>query len=58
MINSKRKASSKTEQGLLKTAILVMSLLIISSLSFAQKENKALQITGEAIFPSVQKSGD
>lgn len=56
MINSKRKASSKMEQGLLKTVFLVMNLLIISSLSFAQKGNKALQITGEAIIPSAQKS--
>lgn len=34
-----------------------MNLLIISSLSFAQEKYIAVQISGEAIFPSVQKSG-
>ncbi len=56
MFNSKRQAFSRMEQGLLKKVFLVMNLLIISSLSFAQKGNKALQITGEAIIPSAQKS--
>ncbi|MCC7378200.1 MAG: hypothetical protein IT255_02445 [Chitinophagaceae bacterium] len=56
MINSKWKVSSKVEKCILITVFLVMNLLINSSLSFAQKGCKALQITGEAIFPSAQKS--
>lgn len=44
------------EQRILVMAFLVINLLIISLPSFAQKGSKALQITGEAIIPSAQKS--
>ena len=56
MINSKWKANSKIEEAILIVVFLVMNLLINSSLSFAQKGSKVLQITGEAIIPSAQKS--
>lgn len=56
MINNKPKTSSKMKQRILVMAFLVINLSIISSPSFAQKGNKALQITGEAIIPSAQKS--
>ena len=56
MIKNKPDSSSKKEQLILGMAFLGVNLLIISSPSFAQKGNKALQITGEAIIPSAQKS--
>lgn len=57
MINCKQKASSKMEQGLLKTVFfLVINLLIISSYSFAQKGSKSLHITTDGIIPSAQES--
>jgi len=56
MNNSKQKNSSKIKKGISKTGILVMNLLLISSLSFAQKGSKSLQITADGIIPSAQKS--
>lgn len=56
MNNSKQKISSKIKKGISKTGILVMNLLLISPLSFAQKGSKSLQITAEGIIPSAQKS--
>lgn len=56
MINSKWNACSKIEERILIIMFLLMNLLFISSLSFAQEGSKALQITGEAIIPSAQKS--
>lgn len=56
MVSNKSKIGSKMEQRILVMAFLVINLLIISLPSFAQKGSKALQITGEAIIPSAQKS--